>query len=74
MKLPARVLFPLGHLGLSHTNTKCPLFLFIEFKESKTGYAHSKQKTISFRGQASSAKMTSFGGKLTAQACHLTKK
>jgi hypothetical protein len=30
MKLPPIVLFPLGHLGLSHTNTKCPLFLLIE--------------------------------------------
>jgi hypothetical protein len=28
----------------------------------------------SFRGQASRAKMTSPGGKLTALACHLTKK
>jgi hypothetical protein len=28
----------------------------------------------SFRGQASSAKMTSLGGKLTALACHPTKR
>ncbi len=28
---------------------------------------------LSFRGQASSAKMTSLGGKLTALPCHLTK-
>jgi len=28
----------------------------------------------SFRGQASWAKMTSHGGKLTALACHLTEK
>jgi hypothetical protein len=29
---------------------------------------------MSFRGQASWAKMTSLGGKLTALACHPTKK
>jgi hypothetical protein len=32
------------------------------------------KKMTSFRGQASSAKMTSLGGKLTALACHLNKR
>jgi hypothetical protein len=32
------------------------------------------KKMTSFRGQASSAKMTSLGGKLTALACHLIKR
>jgi hypothetical protein len=33
-----------------------------------------KQKVMSFGGQTSWAKMTSPRGKLTAAACHLTKK
>jgi hypothetical protein len=33
-----------------------------------------KEKVTSFRGQASWAKMASPGGKLTAPACHPTKK
>jgi hypothetical protein len=32
------------------------------------------KKMTSFRGQASWAKMTSLAGKLTALACHTTKK
>jgi hypothetical protein len=32
-----------------------------------------KQNMMSLRGQASWAKMTSLGGKLTAPACHPTK-
>ncbi len=34
----------------------------------------ANKKMTSFRGEASWAKMTSPGGKLTAQACHPTKK
>jgi hypothetical protein len=36
-------------------------------------YFMSEQKMMSSRGQASWAKMTSPGGKLTALACHPTK-
>ncbi len=34
---------------------------------------HCKQKMMSFRGQASWAKMTSAGGKITATVCHPTR-
>ncbi len=44
------------------------------FVEIKVSYFLCKQKMTSFRGQASWAKMTSPGGKLTAPACHPTKK
>jgi hypothetical protein len=37
-------------------------------------YSRCKQKMTSFRGKASWAKMTSPGGKVTALACHPTKK
>jgi hypothetical protein len=44
------------------------------FADRCFSYFWCKQKIMSFRGQASSAKMTSFGGKLTALACHPTKR
>jgi hypothetical protein len=44
------------------------------FVERYVTYSRSKQKMMSFRGQASWAKMTSLVGKLIALACHPTKK
>ncbi len=42
--------------------------------ERKVSYSQCKQTIMSIRGQASSAKMTSLGGKLTALAYHPTKR
>jgi hypothetical protein len=42
--------------------------------ETLVSYSSCKQKLMSLRGHASWAKMTSPGGKLTALACHPTKK
>jgi len=44
------------------------------FVERWVSYSTSKQKMMSFRGQAGRAKMMSPGAKLTALACHPTKK
>jgi hypothetical protein len=44
------------------------------FVERQVSYSKCKQKMMSFRGQASWAKMISPGGKLTTLACHPTKK
>jgi hypothetical protein len=43
------------------------------FVETKVSYSIYKQNIMSFRGQASWAKRTSPGGKITL-ACHPTKK
>jgi hypothetical protein len=43
------------------------------FVERQVSYSRCKQRMTSFRGQASSAKMMSLGGKLIALACHPTK-
>ncbi len=42
--------------------------------ERQVSYFRSKQKMMSFRVQASRAKMMSPGSKLTALGCHPTKK
>jgi hypothetical protein len=44
------------------------------FVERLVSYSGNKQKGLSLRGQAGWAKMTAPGGKLTALACHRTKK
>jgi hypothetical protein len=59
-----------GPRSLRHATNACsPMFVKI-----RISYSISKQKMMSFRGQASYAKMMTPGGKLTALACHLTKK
>jgi len=44
------------------------------FLERLVNYSWCQQKMMSFRGQVSSAKMTSPGGKLKALTCHPTKR
>jgi hypothetical protein len=44
------------------------------FVERWVSYSWSKQKLTLFRGQASWAKMTSHGDKLTELLCHPTKR
>jgi hypothetical protein len=44
------------------------------FVEIKVSYSQCKQQMASFKRQASWAKMTSPGGKLTALAYHLSKR
>jgi len=44
------------------------------FVERLVSCSQCKQKIMSFRVQASRAKIISPGGKLTALACHLTKR
>jgi hypothetical protein len=44
------------------------------FIERWISYSQCKQKMMSFRGQASSAKMTPLGGKLAAPMYHPTKR
>jgi hypothetical protein len=51
------------------------LLVFVAiFVKLKVSYSWCNQKMTSFRGQASWAKMTLPVGKLTALACHLTKR
>jgi hypothetical protein len=42
--------------------------------QGKVSYSRCKQKMTSFRGQANSANIMSLGDKLTALACHPTKR
>jgi hypothetical protein len=44
------------------------------FAERQVRNSKYKQRMMSFQGAAVSAKMMSLGGKLTALACHPTKK
>ena len=51
-----------------------PIYNYPMFVERLVSYSQCKQMMMSLRGQASSAKMISLGGKLTAPVCHLTKR
>ncbi len=61
------------YLSATHLNGACPNITFNVFIERLVSYFPCKQKMMSFRIKASWTKMTSLRGKLTAQACYMTK-